>query len=99
MDKRKSVKAVFRGPNKLKTGTIFRKGGAGTVTSGDGGITCPGDCEEAYVIGDSVTLTASPTQGTFAGWSGKPCKGEPSNECTFVMDKNYAVKAIFEGNP
>lgn len=97
MDKKKSVKAVFRGPNRLKTATISRKGGSGWVTSEDEGIICPIDCEEAYKVGDSVTLTATPNLGKFTGWSGKPCKNEPSNVCTITMDKNYTVKAIFEG--
>jgi len=99
MDKKKSVKAVFQGPNKLKVVTTFKNGGAGSVTSGGNFINCPGDCEELYQLGTSVTLTATPTQGYFVGWTGKPCKDEPSNACTFNMDKNTTVKAIFEGTP
>jgi hypothetical protein len=59
MDKKKSVKAVFQGPNKLKVVTTFKKGGTGAVTSGDTFIDCPGDCEELYKLGTSVTLTAT----------------------------------------
>jgi hypothetical protein len=99
MDKKKSVKALFQGPNKLKVATTFKHGGEGTVTSGGNIINCPGDCEEMYQLGALVTLTATPTQGYFVGWTGKPCKDEPSNVCTFTMDKNSTVKAIFEGTP
>lgn len=97
MDKKKSVKAVFQGPNKLKVVITSKNGGAGRVTTG--GVVCPGDCEELYHVGALVSLTATPTQGTFIGWTGKPCKNEPSNVCSFAMDKNVTVKAIFQGTP
>jgi hypothetical protein len=99
MDKKKSVKAVFQGPNRLKVGIASKKDGMGTVASDGTEINCPSDCEELLTLNQSITLTATPTQGTFAGWTGKPCKDEPSNVCSFTMDKNYTVKAIFEGNP
>ena len=58
MDKKKSVKAIFQGPNKLKVVTTFKNGATGTVTSGDALINCPGDCEELYILNTPVTLTA-----------------------------------------
>jgi hypothetical protein len=77
MDKKKSVKAVFQGPNKLKVVTTFKNEATGTVTSGDGLISCPGDCEELYILIAPVTLTASPGPGsTFVKWTGNPCKDE-----------------------
>jgi hypothetical protein len=48
MGKKKSVKAIFQGPNKLKVVATFKNGGAGTVTSGGNLINCPGDCEQLY---------------------------------------------------
>ena len=99
MDKKKSIKAIFQGPNKLKVVTIFKNGATGTVTSGDTFINCPTDCEESYRLSSSVSLTATPTQGTFLKWTGTPCKDEPTNVCTFNIDKNSTVKAIFEGTP
>jgi hypothetical protein len=100
MDKKKSVKAIFQGPNKLKVVTTFKNGGAGTVRSSDGLVNCPDDCEELYKIGDSVTLTATPdVSSTFVKWTGTPCKTATTNECTFPMNKNYTVKAIFQKNP
>ena len=97
LDKKKSVKAVFQGPNKLKVVTTFKNDAAGTVTSGDTFIACPGDCEELYTLNTSVALTATADPGSaFVKWMGNPCKNEPTNICTFAMDKNITVKAIFE---
>jgi stress response protein SCP2 len=97
MDKKNSVKAIFQGPNKLKVVTTFKNGATGTVTSSDALVNCPGDCEELYKLNAPVTLTANGS--SFAKWTGKPCKDEPTNVCTFTMDKNSTVKAIFEGTP
>jgi hypothetical protein len=100
MDKKKSVKAVFQGPNKLKVVTTLKKGATGMVTSGDGLINCPGDCEELYILNAPVTLTAIAGDGSsFVKWTGRPCKDVLTNECTFTMDKNTTVKAIFQINP
>jgi Divergent InlB B-repeat domain len=45
--------------------------GSGTITSSPLGITCGGDCSEAYSSGTIVSLAATPAAGsTFAGWSG-----------------------------
>jgi len=101
MDKKKSVKAVFQGPNKLKVVTTFKKGGLGAVESSDGFINCPsGECEKLYKLGTSVTLTATPGENSyFVKWTGRPCKEVLTNECTFTMDKNATVKAIFQINP
>jgi hypothetical protein len=100
MDKKKSVKAVFQGPNKLKVVTTLKQGATGTVTSGDGLINCPGDCDEQYILNAPVTLTATAEDGsTFVKWTGRPCKDELTNVCTFSMDKNATVKAIFQPNP
>jgi hypothetical protein len=100
MDKKKSVKAIFRGPNKLKVVTTLKKGATGAVTSGDGLINCPGDCEELYILNAPVTVTATAGDGsTFVKWTGRPCKDEATNVCTFNMDKNITIKAIFQINP
>ena len=96
MDKKKSVKAIFQGPNKLKVVTTFKNGATGTVTSGDALINCPGDCEELYILNAPVTLTANEGVGSkFVKWTGKPCKDQQTNVCTFTMEKNATVKAIF----
>jgi len=99
MDKDYTVKPVFQGPNKLKVGITSRNKGAGTIRSGGDLINCPGDCEEFYALGAPVTLTATAeTLSTFVKWSGGPCASRTTNVCTFNMDKNYTVNAIFQGN-
>jgi len=96
MDKKKSVKAIFQGPNKLTVVSTFKNGATGSVTSGDTFINCPGDCEELYILNAPVTLTANEGVGsTFVKWTGKPCKDQQTNVCTFTMEKNVTVKAIF----
>jgi hypothetical protein len=96
MDRKQSVKAAFQGPNKLKVVTKFKKGGTGTVTSGDTFINCPGDCEEPYILNAPVTLTANAGAGsTFVKWTGNSCRDESTNVCTLEMKKNTTVKAIF----
>jgi predicted extracellular nuclease/alpha-tubulin suppressor-like RCC1 family protein len=65
--------------------------GEGTII-GDG-IACPGDCQEAYVAGTQVTLTASPASGfVFDGWNGD-CAG--IGDCLLTMDADKAVDADF----
>jgi hypothetical protein len=100
MDKKKSVKAIFQGPNKLKVVTTFKNNATGAVTSGDTFINCPGDCEELYILDAPVTLTANAgADSMFVKWTGKPCKDESTNVCTFEMNKNATVKAIFVPSP
>ena len=97
MDKDRSVKAVFQGPSRLKVVTTSKHSATGTVTSSDTLIDCPGDCDESYKLNTEVTLTANPeSDSRFVKWTGNPCKSEATNQCTFPMDKNYTVKAIFD---
>jgi hypothetical protein len=45
--------------------------GGGEVTSEPDGIDCGGDCQEVFLEGTSVALSARPlAEGSFAGWSG-----------------------------
>jgi uncharacterized protein YhjY with autotransporter beta-barrel domain len=69
--------------------------GAGTVTSDDGNINCPGDCSQTYFSDtDMITLTATPVAGSaFAGWTGGGCSGTAS--CTVTMTGAQSVQASF----
>jgi hypothetical protein len=67
--------------------------GTGSVTSSPAGITCPGDCSQAYATGTMVTLTAAPgASSTFAGWSGA-CVG--TGTCQVTMNAAASVTATF----
>ena len=67
--------------------------GAGTVASTPGGISCPGDCSEAYDAGATVTLTATPAAGQrFDGWGGA-CSAAAS--CVVAMNSAASVTATF----
>lgn len=70
--------------------------GNGTVTSNDGNIDCPSDCDETYTTSTSVTLEANPADGeTFSGWSGGGCTG--TNACIVTVDSAKTVTATFTG--
>lgn len=92
MDADKTATAIFNLPLALtvsKTG-----GGAGSVTSSDGGINCGADCSEGYASNAQVTLTATAETGsTFAFWSGD-CSGSRTT-CTVTMDASKSVTAKF----
>ncbi|MCW5804125.1 MAG: hypothetical protein KIT31_17260 [Deltaproteobacteria bacterium] len=71
-------------------------GGAGTVTSNPGGLTCTAtSCTGAFPVGTVVQLTALPSQGAFLGWS-DACTGRDT--CAVTMDRARTVGALF-GTP
>ena len=71
--------------------------GAGTITGS--GINCPGDCNETYEGGASVTLIATPNEGfIFASWSGD-CDECDGTTCTVTMNRDKTCTANFEPIP
>jgi uncharacterized repeat protein (TIGR02543 family) len=64
--------------------------GTGTVTGQ--GISCPGDCTEAYPSTFQVTLTPSPSSN-FESWSG--CTDTSGTTCFVSMNTNKTVTARF----
>ena len=74
--------------------TVTRAGaGSGTVASAPSGINCGSTCSASFPAGSTVTLTATPAQGsTFGGWSGA-CTGTAA--CTVAMSAARAVTATF----
>jgi uncharacterized repeat protein (TIGR01451 family) len=67
--------------------------GTGTVTSGTGGIVCPGTCSATYSPGTVVVLTETPGAAQpFSGWSGA-CSGAGS--CSVTMNAAMSVTATF----
>jgi pimeloyl-ACP methyl ester carboxylesterase len=79
--------------------TVARTGtGSGTVTSSPSGIACGATCIASFASGASLTLSASPANGsTFGGWSGA-CAGT-STTCTLTMNANKSVTAAFNTSP
>ena len=81
--------------------------GSGVVTSSPTGINCTitdghaasTGCIKAFPQGQSVTLTATPANGTaFGGWLNVPiCTS--LGTCTFKMSANRAVSAVFRKGP
>jgi hypothetical protein len=71
--------------------------GTGTVTSVPEGIDCVSGagCTGNFVLGATVTLTATPAAGSsFGGWSAN-CIPDVANTCKIVMNNNEPVGAIF----
>jgi chitodextrinase len=66
-------------------------GGAGTVSSLEGGIICGNNCTETYPEGTLVTLTADPAPGSsFFGWG-----GDCDAFATVTMDADKTCEAEF----
>lgn len=83
------------GPAPTKFVLTVTATGSGTVASAAAGINCGAACGGSYQSGTSITLTATPTNGsTFAGWTGA-CTG--TGQCTVAMTATRAVTATFTG--
>ncbi len=71
--------------------------GQGTVSSAPAGISCGSTCSGTFTSGTTVTLSASPADGsTFTGWSGA-CSGAGS--CKVMVNANASVTANFVLEP
>ena len=72
-----------------KTGTGF-----GTVVSSPPGINCGDNCVTSFPAGKVITLTATPTSGSFfSGWSGDGCSG--TTPCVMAGNTPTTVTATF----
>jgi hypothetical protein len=71
--------------------------GSGSVTSSPAGIDCGSTCAHAYKAGTQITLTASASQGNFAGWSGGGCSG--TGTCVVTLNSDTTVTATFTSPP
>jgi hypothetical protein len=78
--------------------TVYVVGlGNGTVVSAPVGINCVAGagCTGNFVMGSTVTLTATPAAGsTFGGWSAN-CLPDSAASCSLVINNNTPVGAIF----
>ena len=89
------VLAAYDGTHTL---TVTNAGtGTGTVTSTPAGVSCLGDCTEAYDDGTGVTLTATVSSGSnFVAWGGA-CTG--TSTCVLTMSADRSVTATFNLTP
>lgn len=70
--------------------------GTGSVLSDPAGINCGTACEELFIGGATVNLTATPSAGSvFTGWSGA-CSG--TGICKVTIDDTNEVIATFTNN-
>lgn len=71
------------------------KSSKGTTTSTPAGISCGSTCTANYASGTVVTLTATPSAGSFfGGWNGA-CAGSTSPTCTITMTADVSVSPVF----
>lgn len=67
----------------------------GTITSADGSIHCPGQCEIARPPGSPIELIATPAAGAlFDRWT-EGCSGQRQTTCTLVLAAPISVAARF----
>ncbi len=82
--------AAIVGPSQTLS-VAFAGAGTGTVQGG-GEVSCPTLCTAKYPQGKVVNLTATSTNGGFAGFSG-PCTGTAT--CQAKMDADQTVTATY----
>jgi hypothetical protein len=70
--------------------------GTGTVTSSPAGIDCGVDCDQQYLDGTRVTLTARPDTGSFfVAWRGDCAIAETSATAQLTMNSDKKCSAEF----
>jgi alpha-tubulin suppressor-like RCC1 family protein len=85
----------FDGGTTARVEIAIAGGGSGVVTSMVPGIECPSQCANAFPIGATIVLEATPTgASTFGGWSGDCSGSEPT--CELTVDGPKAITASFD---
>ena len=96
MDEDITVVATFERLFNLSVAKTLVRAAGGDVTSDPAGIDCGDACEQSFLNGAMVTLTATPdANSVFSGWQGGGCADETPT-CVVQMDQDHAVTATFE---
>jgi len=96
MDQMRSVTANFDLQPVTLTILLDTPGGAaGSVTSNPLGINCPGDCQQDYPPGTSITLTATPEPGSQFNLWGGVCSASSGPVCNATLNMNGGATAQF----
>ncbi|MCX7769887.1 MAG: hypothetical protein N2202_02270, partial [Proteobacteria bacterium] len=87
--------SVFFGLNSYKLNVLKTGTGTGLVNSSPLGISCGNDCNEMYLYGSLITLTANPSSNSvFIGWSGD-CIDIGNNKAQVLISSDKTCTAIF----
>jgi hypothetical protein len=75
----------------------FAGTGTGTVTGSGLSCSTPSACSDQFMIGTTITLTASPTgSSTFGGWTNcNSTSGSDATVCTVILENDVTVTATF----
>ena len=97
VDSSKICDAEFALTTTYYTLSVSKSGdGSGLVTSSPPGIDCGVDCDEDYVAGTLVTLTATPEgDSDFVGWSGSCAGANPVTNVTMSAAKDCDAEFEF----
>jgi len=96
MDQMRSVTATFD-PEPVTLNVLLDTpgGAAGNVSSNPAGIDCPGDCQQEYPPGTSVTLTATPEPGSALNTWGGICSATIGAVCTATLNMSGGTTVQF----
>jgi len=96
MDQMRNVTAVFDlQPVTLNVLLDTPGGAAGSVVSNPAGINCPGDCQQDYPPGTSITLTATAAPGSELNTWGGICSASSGPVCSAILTMNSGATAQF----
>lgn len=95
MDANKACTATFTavtGTARLTISVV----GSGTVTTLDGGVLCPGDCVEDYLLGSFARVIVTSDAANAVSWSGDCADLADSRDFVLTMDQDIACTATFD---
>jgi hypothetical protein len=88
---------LFHFPARTSVSVFFGGPGTGSVTA-PGLISCASDCTTGgFYQGSKITLTATPIDGSFAGWGGPSCSGT-NPTCDVTLGASNSVIAYFRSS-